>query len=549
MPTCKQCKQQFTIYPEDKEFYKRIDVPEPTLCFDCRQQRRYAWRNERVFYDRKCDLCNKPTVSIYSPNKPYKIYCQDCWWGDGWDALEYGRDFDFSRPFFEQFKELQSEVPRMALVSKNSTNAEYANHSGHNKNVYLSSVVWYCENIYYSNWLMYSQDCYDCTYIYKNTQVSYELTSSRDCFNCNWSNLLFDCSDCFFGFDLRGCKSCFMCHNLRHKEYCINNKEYSKEDYEKKIKEIDFGSFKTISKLKKEYEEMIKTKAIHRNIIENSENCTGNHIFKSKNCHECFDIDNMENAKYTVSSLEAKDCYDGYHFGFNSELLYEIHAVTNGYNNMFTHFSYDNQHLQYCDSCHDSHDLFGCVCLKKNPFSIFNKKYSENDYKKLKEKIIRYMRKTGEYGEYFPHNLSPFGYNETVGNFYMPVSKNEAIKRKWNWEENKPGTFGNETLKSRDISDNIKDIKEDIIDKVLACSNCGRNYKLIPDEIDFYKKQNIPVPRECSECRYIKRMKSRQPRKVWDRKCIKCKKEIKAPYSPKRKEKIYCQECYKKEIY
>ena len=141
---CKICKNKFEIYPEDKAFYKRIDVPEPTLCFDCRQQRRYIWRNERTFYDRKCDLCKKPTVSIYSKNKPFTVYCQDCWWGDKWDPLDYGQDFDFNKPFFEQFKELQQKVPRIALVSKNSTNAQYANHSGDNKNVYMLLCVIMC---------------------------------------------------------------------------------------------------------------------------------------------------------------------------------------------------------------------------------------------------------------------------------------------------------------------------------------------------------------------------------------------------------------------
>ena len=549
MPVCKQCQNNFTIYPEDKDFYNRIDVPEPTLCFDCRVQRRYIWRNERVFYDRKCDLCNKSMVSIYSANKPFKVYCQDCWWGDGWDPLDYGRDFNFNRKFFEQFRELQMEVPRIALVSKNSTNAEYANHSGHNTNVYLSSVIWYCENIYYSNWLMYSQDCYDCTYIYRNTQVSYELTTSRDCYNCNYSNLMFDCSECYFCHDLRGCKNCFMCCNLRHKEYCIENKQYTKQEYENKLKEYNLGSYENIQNYKTQFKDLVKNKAIHRNIIENSENCTGNHIFRSKNCHESFDIEQMENCKYIVSALEAKESFDAYHCGFDSELMYETHAVVHGYKVLFTHFSYDNQYLYYCDSCHDSHDLFGCVGMKKNLFSILNKNYSEKEYKKLKTKIIAHMKKTGEYGEFFPHEYSPFGYNESIGNLYMPLSKEEVLKRGWYWENNKPGTFSKETLKSTDIPDNIKDVKNEIVNEVLACTDCGRNYKLIPDEIEFYKRQNIPIPRECSECRYIKRMESRQPRKVWERKCSKCKKDIKAPYEPERKENIYCAECYKKEIY
>ena len=179
--------------------------------------------------------------------------------------------------------------------------------------------------------------------------------------------------------------------------------------------------------------------------------------------------------------------------------------------------------------------------MKNNPYSILNKKYSEKDYKKISAKIIKHMRKTGEYGEYFPHNLSPFGYNETVAAFYMPLSKDEVIKKGWHWEDNTPGTFNKQTLNQQQIPDNIADTKDSITKKVLACDECNRNYKIIDDELEFYRRQIIPIPRLCSECRYLKRMQFRQPRKLWSRECASCSKEIKAPYIPERKEKAYCE--------
>src|SRR3989338_11693288 len=96
---CQNCKSSFTIDASDFDFYKKIDVPPPTWCPECRQKRRYAWRNERVLYRRNCDLCGKRSVTIYSPNKPFKVYCPQCWWSDKWSGLDYGRDFNFSRSF------------------------------------------------------------------------------------------------------------------------------------------------------------------------------------------------------------------------------------------------------------------------------------------------------------------------------------------------------------------------------------------------------------------------------------------------------------------
>ena len=108
-------------------------IPPPKLCPDCRLQRRVAWRNERFMYKRKCDATGKDIISMYPPDSPFKIYEQSVWWGDSWNALDYGRDFDFNRPFFEQSRELQLEVPRLALVNKNSKNSQFTNHSADNK--------------------------------------------------------------------------------------------------------------------------------------------------------------------------------------------------------------------------------------------------------------------------------------------------------------------------------------------------------------------------------------------------------------------------------
>ena len=43
------------------------------------------------------------------------------------------------------------------------------------------------------------------------------------------------------------------------------------------------------------------------------------------------------------------------------------------------------------------------------------------------------MRSTGEWGEFFPHELSPFGYNETVAQEYFPMTEGEVKSRGWNW--------------------------------------------------------------------------------------------------------------------
>src|SRR3989344_4040210 len=425
---CKNCKKDFTIESEDFNFYEKIKVPPPTWCPECRQQRRYAWRNERTLYRRNCDYCGKSTVTIYSPNKPYKVYCNECWWGDDWDFASYGRDFDFTRPFFEQFTELQHEVPRMALLNKRSVNSEYTNHSGDNKNVYLSFSVFDCENIMYSTWIMKnSRDCMDCGYIAGKGERLYEVIDSRTSYQCQYSIFLKDCSNCLYCYDCRGCNECFMSSNLRNKSYVFKNKQYTREEYLKKIKEYELSSFVVRQGLNKEFQDLIKHNSIHRYVIsERNVNSVGNLIYDCKNVKESFEVKSGEDCKYVYGATDIKDCRDVYHIGINIELCYECQGCTRIANCQFCHLCYDNMNVMYSDTCQNSQNLFGCVSVKKGEYMIFNKKYLKADYKVLKQKIIEHMKKTGEYGEFFLPEIAPVYYNETQGNLYMPMTKEEV---------------------------------------------------------------------------------------------------------------------------
>ena len=553
---CKNCKKDFTIEPEDFNFYEKIKIPAPTWCPECRQLRRYAWRNERTLYRRNCDLCGKSTVTIYSVSKPHKVYCNECWWGDGWDASSFGRDFDFSRPFFEQFAELQHEVPRMALLNKNSVNSDYTNHSGDNKNVYLSFSCFFNENIMYGTWVFHSRDCMDSWFIYEKGERLYEIIDSRSCYQCQYSIFLKDCSNCLYCYDTRGCNNCFMSTNLRNKNYVFKNKQYSREEYLEKMKNYELSSFVVREGLNKEFKDLIEQNTIHRYIIsERNINSIGNLLYDCKNVKESFEVNKGEDSKYIYGSTEIKDCMDLYHVGLQTELCYELQGCTRVSNCQFCHLCYDNMNVMYSDTCQNSQNLFGCVSVKKGEYMIFNKKYSKTDYEALKGKIIEHMKKTGkeggEYGEFFPPQMAPVYYNETQGALYMPMTKEEVLAKGWHWEDNVPGTFGKETIQSASILDKIEDIPDSYLSEFFSCTACSKNYNITQNELLFYRKENLPFPRKCPNCRYKRRFDLRLPRKLWHRKCIKegCQNEFETTYSPERPEKVYCESCYNKEVY
>jgi len=74
---------------------------------------------------------------MYAPEKDYKIYDSKYWWSDEWNPMEYGREYDFAKPFFEQFNDLLKKTPLLALSNLNSVNSEYTNFVDNNKSCYL----------------------------------------------------------------------------------------------------------------------------------------------------------------------------------------------------------------------------------------------------------------------------------------------------------------------------------------------------------------------------------------------------------------------------
>ena len=168
---------------------------------------------------RKCDLATLPCFPCIARSS-FPVYCLDCWWSDKWDPFSYGRDFDFSRPFFDQWVEFQNTVPHFSLAVLRQTmeNSDYCNHAGYLKNCYLLVNSDYSEQCLFGKGVNRCFDCLDCLKTY-DCQTCYEATN---CYNCAFSSDIIDChnsSDCHFSSNLIGCKNCFGCVNLRNKKF------------------------------------------------------------------------------------------------------------------------------------------------------------------------------------------------------------------------------------------------------------------------------------------------------------------------------------------
>ncbi len=316
---CLQCQSSFPITDKDLEFYekvspvfsgKRYSIPTPTLCPDCRQQRRLSFRNERKLYKRKCDATGKDIISIYSPDKPYTVYHQDYWWSDKWNPMEYGKEFDFTRGAMEQFQKLFDTIPMPSLVADTSlnVNSEYVNFSGSSKNCYLVFENGDCEDVQYSYHIYSSKNCVDCLGVLQS-EYCFQYIDVTSCYRVFFSQNSQNCRDSYFLQNCQNCSSCFFCSNLQNKEYCIYNKQYSQDEYFREIQKI----FKTpVSFYIKQFHSS-KTDFIHQgNTCLGSTNSFGDFVLFSENTKQSYYSRSMKNSAYVQYFQESSDIYDAY---------------------------------------------------------------------------------------------------------------------------------------------------------------------------------------------------------------------------------------------
>jgi hypothetical protein len=336
-----------------------------------------------------------------------------------------------------------------------------------------------------------------------------------------------------------------MSSNLRNQSFVFENKQLTEEEYQQKIKTVDFSSQQMMATLENDFKKLRANSICKFAEITKSTNCTGDYLINAKDSFNCFNAVEVENMKNCYGCEGSKDCIDGSGFGLpiGSELLYEVHAVGTGYNSHFINMTYTVTNCEYISHSHNLKDCFGCVGLNGSQYCILNKQYDEVAYPELKKKIIEQIKKTGEYGEFFPVKLSPFGYNETLAMEFYPLTREIATGQGFNWQDNLPTTFGRETIKN--LPDKINEAPETITKEVLVCLECQKNY--------------IALPCFCPSCRHLKRVTLRGPFDLHHRQCLcdksehghvgRCKNEFETTYPPDRPERVFCESCYQQEIY
>ncbi len=583
---CQSCKRVFIIETRDFEFYEKIKVPAPTWCPECRMIRRLLFRNQRTLYRRKVVGSEKEVFSVFPSSASFPVYFQKNWFDSDNDPTEEGRDYDFEKPFFTQLKELMQSVPWQHAYNQNAQSSEYCSNAMDLKSCYLMFNSGFSENCMYGSDVLRSRDSLDMTDVL-DCESSYELLHSEKCNRCFFSNDCVECLNVWFSSNLVNCHDCVGCVGLRNKQFCIFNQQYSKEDYFNELKRFDFSSFKVVEELKarihlEKLSHPVKFMHGYQNI-----NSTGDYLENSKNTQVSFMSRELQNCAHCqmILFVQGSDMYDATVAG--GERCYEI-SIGGGYNIFFSWLvgaGAGHTDVYYSMNCFNSSYLFGCVGLRNKKYCILNRQYRQEEYEALMPKIMQRMNempyqdgvgRTYSFGEFFPFDFSPYPYNETIAHEFFPLTKEEALQRGYRWQD--PDSHPEEiTLNVEAIPDDLQDTSEAIMAEIIECGHkqkcnqqCTGRFKIIPQELEFYKKMNLALPRLCHNCRHYERIAQRNPLRLWKRTCLcagdksesgkyqnqtkhfhgldHCSNTFETSYAPDRPEIVYCKECYQAEV-
>jgi len=550
--TCKRCGGQFEVSAFEQALLKKLSpvcgssvlsLPPPSMCPECRKQRRLSFRNERNLYQRSCSCCGKKMVSVYSPDKRVMAACSDCWWKAEFEALRPKDLSALKRPFFEVFGDLLRDVPSPGLWVIRSENSEYTNLAGANKNCYLIFNSEANEDCLYSRGIRESRDCLD-VYFGAVNELCYECVNCHNSFNLLFSQNCYNSRDSAFLLNCDGCANCLCSTNLKHKQYYVFNRDCGKVGYEEAIKELGL-SRSGVSRLNEAFSEVIGGSFLRSDQNIDCEQCSGDYLVHCKNCRSCFETYSSEDCCYCDCAKVAKDCADIFGYGVQSELLYQSVAVGRSQCVLFSITCSGCNDLVYCAFCEGSHDLLGCAGLHRKSYCIFNMQFSKEEYQELAPRVIEQINAKGEWGDFAPPWISPYGYNESVASEYYPLTREDALSGGYNWSVYEPPPPQvDKFLRANELPERIEDTDDNVLDSAIICEQSGRPFRLTKLELTLYRKLGVPIPAVHPDERHKRRLVRRNPHRLNRQVCDHCGRSVSSTYLPESASRLYCPECY-----
>lgn len=559
--TCPISGEQFVVEDADLEFYARIApavgntrlvFAAPTLSPRERLRRRLALRNERFLYRSKCAKSGRPIVSAYSPDKDLRVVARSEWLT--LDNRTFGRPFDFGRTFFEQFAELSRETWKANVIQGGEMeNSEFTHFTGWLKNCYWTFDTGKSEDSLYGLLLVYCRSCMDSAYAFQS-ELCYETLKVQDCYNVIRATFSKNCSFSAYLHDCIGCSRCICCANLRNKEYYIENRYVGREQYEAAWAALFSGSHEAQCQMEEQFQALLQDVPHRATRNLDCQESRGDELYRCQNVLDSYSCNEVRDSRYVADLYGASsDCYDVTTFGEGMQYCYEVSGSGGArgkseVSNLFwsNYIFYGGFNIFYSSHCHEnSQNLFGCTDLRKANYCILNQQYTQHEYEQLVPKIVDHMRETGEWGEFFPLWLSPFGYNESLAQEFLPLKQHEAERRGAFWSDYvAPPPDVQHITDAAELPDRLSDCPPEITKRAIRCGRTGKPFRITEPELRLYRHHGLPLPRIHPDERFRDRIARLNPRTLFDRSCGACHSPLLSSFAPDRPEHILCERCF-----
>lgn len=461
-------------------------------------------------HTRKCDKTGKTIISVFDETCPYPVWHREEWMKN---SEPPGAKYDPDRPFFEQLWDFWQKSPIPHNVGAGNENCEYTDDWWYCRNSYLSHSGVGNEDAHYCYRVLNLKDSEFCVFSFRS-ELSVDLINCTECYNLVYAINSRQCRDSAFLFDCRNVSDSLFCWNLRNKQYCIFNKQYTRQEYEIERAKYDFSSRKNYEEAKKTFYEILTTKAYWKNVdMEQCENCDGDIMNKCKNCTQCFMISDGEDCAYAFRGGWLKDnlltvsTYEG-------ELVYySCTAQDKCYDIRFCFNLIRCKFMEYSAHCYNSEHCFGCCGLTNKKYYIFNKPYLEKEWhkkvKEIKEDLMKdhtmdtaSLRSAVEYGQFFPGYFAASPYEESLAGFHWPLTREQQIAEGFRTKEFFE-TEHPEFSSPDEIPDNVNDVDKSICQKTFWDPVYRRAFRIMPFDLEFCKARGVPLP----NCFYVRRIK------------------------------------------
>jgi len=547
---CALTGEKWLMTDEEIGWYKKFNVPPSKLAPETRWKYFSTFGiGNQIWYHQHMKT-GESLVTAVHPASGISVVPDVEWYASDFSSINCGLNLE--RPFFEQLRELQIQIPKpasqsrleavnsLAIVSYGvedsyfvlACNCKRSFFGASSRNIEDSAVFLFCDSLSQTYDALFSTQLHDCKVI-------------RESHRCLHSDFLFDCRDCEF---------CFGATNKRNKKYLWWNEQLNKEAWEQRRASIDLGQRQVFKKQMQNFRDLVNQAVWPENFNEAAVASNGeylNHVDNMKNCY--FAKNNAQN-QYWCALTYSGGNNNAFCFAvFNSSDCY-MGAPFECQNCLFCLETRWSTGLEYCIDCLHCENCFGCVGLQHKKFCIFNKQYSEEEYWSSVDSLKCKMFDRDEYGWFMPPSMSPVYFPDSGSVMYFNADLEFGRKIGANlFDPTSNGATGSiasvvEIIATDDLPDHLKDFSlEQWVGKAIIDKKLGRRFAFLRPELEFYQKINVVPPDEHYISRIASLYKDMNFGSFTDTECVQCQNKLRIAKNRRYLEKkIYCHDCYLK---